>query len=216
MKAHWPFGKISVSQCTLRPVPGALALAQSILSFWLALGLALILCPFTPHIPPQADRIASVQCFELTPCLTTQLGDRLTPWIEPGSNSAAPGGAGCATGAGRAGRRAGGMITSGPHRLGRSRPTPSPDWSTAMRDGHGDARRAVSLRPLACRPRGALPRYGSQLRRAPGWGPCIDWPCVTLSKLQSFEKPGPLAAARASPATVTSGTLTVGPCIDWP
>ena len=111
------------------------------------------------------------KCFELTPCLTTQLGDRLTPWIEPGSNSAAPGGAGCATGAGRAGRRAGGMITSGPHRLGRSRPTPSPDWSTAMRDGHGDARRAVSLRPLACRPRGALPRYGSQLRRAPGWGP---------------------------------------------
>ena len=171
MKAHWPFGKISVSQCTLRPVPGALALAQSILSFWLALGLALILCPFTPHIPPQADRIASVQCFELNPCLTTQLGDRLTPWIEPGSNSAAPGGAGCATGAGRAGRRAGGMITSGPHRLGRSRPTPSPDWSTAMRDGHGDARRAVSLRPLACRPRGALPRYGSQLRRAPCLGP---------------------------------------------
>jgi hypothetical protein len=84
------------------------------------------------------------------------------------------------------------MITSGPHRLGRSRPTPSPDWSTAMRDGHGDARRAVSLRPLACRPRGALPRYGSQLRRAPGWGPlhrlalCHTFQTAVLRETGSF------------------------------
>jgi hypothetical protein len=98
------------------------------------------------------------------------------------------------------------MITSGPHRLGRSRPAPSRDKSTAIRDGRGDARRLVSLKPLACRPRGALPRYGTnQLRSGARRRAllCFDRPCKHFnlqSKLRTCPSSplGPVVAGASS------------------
>ena len=63
------------------------------------------------------------------------------------------------------GRRAAGMITvrassaaADPNRSGHRL------WSTAMRDGHGDARRAVSLGPLTCIPQDGLLRVRPEPR----------------------------------------------------
>ena len=69
--------------------PGALALAQSVLLGWPS-SRSHSVSNHTAAVNKPTGSL-SVQCFELTPCLTTQLGDRLTPWIEPGSSSAAPG-----------------------------------------------------------------------------------------------------------------------------
>jgi hypothetical protein len=113
------------SLCKLRPILGRWALRSTC---WPSSRSHSVSNHTDAAAVNKPTRSLSVQCFELTPCLTSKFGDRLTPFIEPGSSSAA---LGCAVGRKpmllKPGRRASVMITSEPRRLGRSRPAPCPD-----------------------------------------------------------------------------------------